>query len=139
MLQRDCGRIGLDVGVGAIRAALDQFRGVTGAFICATGGGVSVIDDYGHHPTESKRPGGGAGVRLRQSSCSLPTHRYTRTRDLIEEFTRHLAMPIRCSARYLCGERDAIEVGAEILAQRIGEMMARRRGVFGSFADAVGR
>ena len=47
--------VGLDVGVEAIRAALDQFRGVDRRFqLRGRAAGVSVIDDYGHHPTEIK-------------------------------------------------------------------------------------
>src|SRR5580658_1202719 len=45
--------VGLDVEVEAIRAALDQFRGVDRRFqLRGRAAGVSVIDDYGHHPTE---------------------------------------------------------------------------------------
>src|SRR6202040_1952791 len=47
--------IGLDVAVEAIRAGLDQFRGVDRRFqLRGRAAGVSVIDDYGHHPTEIK-------------------------------------------------------------------------------------
>src|SRR5271156_1375020 len=47
--------IGLDVEVEAIRAGLDQFRGVDRRFqLRGRVAGVSVIDDYGHHPTEIK-------------------------------------------------------------------------------------
>jgi len=45
--------VGLDVSVEAIRAGLDQFRGVDRRFqLRGRVAGVSVIDDYGHHPTE---------------------------------------------------------------------------------------
>jgi UDP-N-acetylmuramate--alanine ligase len=45
--------VGLDVTVDAIRSALDQFRGVDRRFqLKGRVAGVSVIDDYGHHPTE---------------------------------------------------------------------------------------
>ena len=47
--------IGLDVEVEAIRSGLDQFRGVDRRFqLRGRAAGVSVIDDYGHHPTEIK-------------------------------------------------------------------------------------
>ena len=47
--------IGLDVNVEAVRGALDQFRGVDRRFqLRGRVAGVSVIDDYGHHPTEIK-------------------------------------------------------------------------------------
>ena len=47
--------VGLDVGVEAIRTGLDQFRGVDRRFqLRGRVAGVSVVDDYGHHPTEIK-------------------------------------------------------------------------------------
>src|SRR5579871_6040750 len=47
--------VGLDISVDAIRTALDQFRGVDRRFqLRGRVAGISVIDDYGHHPTEIK-------------------------------------------------------------------------------------
>src|SRR5258708_6805620 len=75
--------VGLDVAVDAIRGGLDQFRGVDRRFqLRGRVGGVSVIDDYGHHPTEIKatlaaaRSGG-----FRKIHVVFQPHRYTRTRD----------------------------------------------------------
>src|SRR6202034_2202185 len=45
--------VGLDINVDAIRAALDEIRGGEQRFqLRVRAAGVSVIDDYGHHPTE---------------------------------------------------------------------------------------
>src|SRR6266702_42851 len=45
--------IGLDIQVGQIRAALETFHGVDRRFqLRGKVAGISVIDDYGHHPTE---------------------------------------------------------------------------------------
>src|SRR5205085_7858373 len=45
--------VGLDVDPAHIRIALENFRGVDRRFqLKATVGGVGIIDDYGHHPTE---------------------------------------------------------------------------------------
>src|SRR5215469_17695562 len=45
--------IGLDVDPQRVREALESFRGVDRRFqLKGTANGVSVIDDYGHHPTE---------------------------------------------------------------------------------------
>src|ERR1700677_38272 len=45
--------VGLDINVEQIRAALENFRGVDRRFqMRGQAAGVSVIDDYGHHPTE---------------------------------------------------------------------------------------
>src|SRR5260370_197374 len=43
----------LDIPAGQIRSALDDFRGVDRRFqFKGKSAGISVIDDYGHHPTE---------------------------------------------------------------------------------------
>src|SRR5207302_4205275 len=47
--------IGLDISVEHIHGALDSFRGVDRRFqLRGHAAGVTVIDDYGHHPTEIK-------------------------------------------------------------------------------------
>src|SRR6202167_2816806 len=81
--------VGLDVAVEAIRAGLDQFRGVDRRFqLRGRVAGVSVIDDYGHHPTEIKATLEAARqCDFRQGHVVFQPHRYTRTRDLIEDFT----------------------------------------------------
>jgi len=78
--------MGIDQGV--LRKALAEFRGVKRRFT-KTGEamGLTVIDDYGHHPVEI------AAVlkAARQASrgrvlAVVQPHRYTRLRDLFEEF-----------------------------------------------------
>src|SRR5207302_502412 len=80
--------VGLDIGVEAIRAGLDQFRGVDRRFhLRGRAAGVSVIDDYGHHPTEIKATLAAARqCGFRKVHVVFQPHRYTRTRDLIEDF-----------------------------------------------------
>jgi UDP-N-acetylmuramate--alanine ligase len=79
----------LEVGFGHIVEALDQFRGVGRRFETrGEVGGVRVIDDYGHHPTEvaatlqAARQLGGRVLVIFQP------HRYSRTAALREEFGR---------------------------------------------------
>src|SRR6266567_3760796 len=81
--------IGLDVPVEIIRTALENFRGVDRRFqLKGKVAGVSVIDDYGHHPTEIKATLAAAKqCGFRKIHVIFQPHRYTRTRDLIEEFT----------------------------------------------------
>src|SRR5580698_1758133 len=80
--------VGLDVGVEAIRGALDQFRGVERRFqLRGRAAGVSGIDDYGHHPTEIRATLAAAKTcGFRKIHVVFQPHRYTRTRDLMEEF-----------------------------------------------------
>ena len=77
--------VGLDVPADAIRTALDQFRGVHRRFqLRGRAAGVSVIDDYGHHPTEIKATLAAARqCGFRKIHVIFQPHRYTRTRDQI--------------------------------------------------------
>ena len=80
--------VGLDVAVEDIRKALDKFRGVDRHFqLRGKAGGVSVIDDYGHHPTEIRATLAAARqCGFRKIHVLFQPHRYTRTRDLMSEF-----------------------------------------------------
>ncbi len=80
--------IGLDVGVEELRGALDQFRGVDRRFqLKGHAAGVAVVDDYGHHPTEIKATLAAARqCGYQKIHVIFQPHRYTRTRDLLDEF-----------------------------------------------------
>jgi len=83
--------IALELGVAEekIRAGLEEFGGVNRRFT-KTGevGGITVIDDYGHHPVEiaavldAARTANPKGQIL----AVVQPHRYTRLRDLFDEF-----------------------------------------------------
>ena len=87
--------IGVQLGVSpeGIRAGLASFRGVDRRFqIKGTVRGVTVVDDYGHHPTEilaTLRAARDAGYT--RVHVLFQPHRYTRTRDLEPEFARAFA------------------------------------------------
>ncbi len=93
--------IGLEVGVApqAIADALAEFQGVGrrmqryGEVVLPAGGSFTLIDDYGHHPVEMKATiaavrGAFPGKRL---LLAFQPHRYTRTRDLFEDFVKVLS------------------------------------------------
>ncbi len=115
--------VGLDVSVEAIRAALDQFRGVDRRFqLRGRIAGVSVIDDYGHHPTEIKATLAAARqCGFRKVHVIFQPHRYTRTRDLMEEFTTAFADAdsLFLLDIYAASEKPIEGITGEILAQRI--------------------
>src|SRR5437660_7429197 len=82
--------VGLELGVTLphIDQALAGFKGVERRFqVLGEKGGVLVVDDYGHHPTEIKATlaaaKNGWGRRL---VVLFQPHRFTRTKDLLEEF-----------------------------------------------------
>ena len=80
--------VGLDIATDQIRASLEAFRGVDRRLqLRGKARGVSVIDDYGHHPTEIRATL--AAVRqygFKNIHVVFQPHRYTRTRDLMDEF-----------------------------------------------------
>ena len=83
--------VGIQLGIAPEQIAhgLDTFRGVDRRFqIKGVVRGVTVIDDYGHHPTEivaTLRAARDCGYN--RVHVLFQPHRYTRTRDLMEEFS----------------------------------------------------
>ena len=69
--------------------ALREFAGVQRRFtVRGEKGGVTVVDDYGHHPAEIKATLSGARASFpqRRIVCAFQAHRYSRTRDLLGDF-----------------------------------------------------
>jgi UDP-N-acetylmuramate--alanine ligase len=93
--------VGREVGVadGAIAKALSEFKGVGrrfqrfGEIAIARGGSFTLIDDYGHHPTEMAATLDAARRSFpgRRLVLAFQPHRYTRTRDLFEDFVKVLS------------------------------------------------
>ncbi len=78
----------MDIPEDVIRRALGSFEGVRRRFT-RTGdvGGITIIDDYGHHPVEIAAVLKTARTAARgQVIAVVQPHRYTRLRDLFEEF-----------------------------------------------------
>lgn len=87
--------IGTELGLSSaqIAAGLTSFRGVDRRFQHrGSAAGVAVVDDYGHHPTEVRatlaaaRECGYGHVHV-----LFQPHRYTRTRDLMDDFATAFA------------------------------------------------
>jgi UDP-N-acetylmuramate--alanine ligase len=114
---------GLDINVEQIRSALESFRGVDRRFqLRGKAAGVSVIDDYGHHPTEIRatlRAARQCGYR--RIHVVFQPHRYTRTRDLFEEFGTAFddADTLLVLEIYPAGEKPIEGVTGETLARHI--------------------
>ncbi len=80
--------VGLDIPPDRVREGLEKFSGVDRRFqLKGTASGVSVIDDYGHHPTEIRATLAAARqCGFKRVHVIFQPHRYTRTRDLLDEF-----------------------------------------------------
>ncbi len=133
--------IGLDISIEAISSALEQFRGVDRRFqLRGQAAGVSVIDDYGHHPTEIRATLAAAKqCGFKKIHVIFQPHRYTRTRDLMEEFTMAFADADSLFVLdiYAASEQPIDGVSGELLATRIREKSGKNVDYAGSFADAV--
>ena len=88
----------LDIPDAAIQRALAQFQGIDRRLqqlgeIEWPGGRALVIDDYGHHPTEiaATLEAARQGWPQRRLVLAFQPHRYTRTRDLLDDFGRALS------------------------------------------------
>ena len=133
--------VGLDVPVDAIRSALDQFRGVDRRFqLRGRAGGVSVIDDYGHHPTEIKATLSAARqCGFRKIHVIFQPHRFTRTRDLMDEFTTAFndADSLLVLDIYAASEKPIEGITGEVLAQKIKESSGKAVRYASSSAEAI--
>jgi UDP-N-acetylmuramate--alanine ligase len=133
--------VGLDIPADSIRTALDQFRGVDRRFqLRGRVAGVSVIDDYGHHPTEIKATLAAAKqCGYGKIHVIFQPHRYTRTRDLIEEFTDAFgdADSLFVLDIYAASEQPIEGITGEVLAQRIREKNLKNGRYVSSPAEAV--
>jgi UDP-N-acetylmuramate--alanine ligase len=125
--------IGVQLGVSpeGIAAGLASFRGVDRRFqIKGVVRGVTVVDDYGHHPTEimaTLRAARDAGYT--RVHVLFQPHRYTRTRDLEPEFARAFADAdtLRVLDIYAASEQPIPGVDAQGLVAAI-----RRTGTVGA-------
>ncbi|MCO5730297.1 UDP-N-acetylmuramate--L-alanine ligase [Rhizobium sp. SSA_523] len=113
----------LGISEEGIRKGLASFGGVKRRFtLTGTWNGVSVFDDYGHHPVEIK-----AVLKAARESCQgrviavHQPHRYSRLSSLFEDFVTCFndADSIILSPVYAAGEEPIDGISSEILASRI--------------------
>lgn len=119
----------LGIADAAIGKALLQFKGVArrfqnyGDIALPHGGSFTLIDDYGHHPAEiaatiSAARGAFPGRRL---LLAFQPHRYTRTRDLFEDFVAVLATAdvLLLTEVYAAGEQPIVVADSRSLARAL--------------------
>ena len=119
----------LGVSDAAIMDALAQFNGVGrrfqnyGDYPAKDGGNYTVIDDYGHHPVEmaatlSAAKGAYPGRRI---VLVFQPHRFTRTRDLFEDFVKVMgqADALLLAEVYSAGEAAIVAADGRALARAI--------------------
>jgi len=133
--------VGLDIPIEQIRSALEAFRGVDRRFqLIGQSRGISVIDDYGHHPTEIKATLAAARqCGFGKTHVIFQPHRYTRTRDLMAEFASAFADAdsLQVLDIYAASEKPIEGVTGQALAQAIAEKGGRNAHYANSFAAAA--
>ena len=104
---------------------------------------MSVMDDYGHHPTEIRATLAAARqCGFRKVHVIFQPHRYTRTRDLMDEFATAFgdADSLLILDIYAASEPPIEGITGESLARHIeedGERPARYVASFSEAADAA--
>ena len=114
--------LGLDVK--ACAPALRAFSGVGRRFeIIGSIDGITVVDDYAHHPTEIRATIEAARPGCRRLICIFQPHRYTRTAWFLDEFSRAFsdADLLLLHSVYSAGEVPIPGATSEVLADKIRE------------------
>ena len=115
----------LDVPFAKIASALAGFRGAERRFEQrGIVNGITVVDDYGHHPTEIAAVLSAARAgKPQRIVVAFQPHRYTRTRDLMNEFGIALAAAdeVVLTAIYAASEEPIPGVTIEALADAVNK------------------
>jgi UDP-N-acetylmuramate--alanine ligase len=131
----------LDVDPEVIRAGLARHTGVDRRFqIKGQVGGITVVDDYGHHPTEIR------ATLAAARQCNFPRvlaifqpHRYTRTHHLMDDFARSFnqADAVYLLDIYAASEKPIDGVTSQALADRMLAFGHKHVRYVGSIDEAV--
>ena len=147
-VQNACSAVAIarEIGVAdsATQAGLAGFAGVGRRFtrygeIAIEGGGTfSLVDDFGHHPVETEVTLAAARAAYpgRRLVLAFQPHRYTRTRDLFEDFVKVLGSVdvLLLAEVYAAGEAPIVAADGRSLAHAL-----RARGkVEPIFVEAIG-
>jgi UDP-N-acetylmuramate--alanine ligase len=116
----------LEVTFAAAKEALESFEGVQRRFTHRGDvGGVTIIDDYGHHPVEIRATLRGArrAYKGRRIVALFQPHRYSRTVALKDDFGRAFndADVVRVTDVYAAGEAPIEGASAESIAASLRE------------------
>ncbi len=131
----------LEVKPDTIREGLAAFSGVDRRFqVRGRERGVTVVDDYGHHPTEIRATLDGARqCGFGRVHVLFQPHRYTRTLHLMDDFARafHQADTVFVMDIYAASEKPIEGVTAEALAERLRQFGHRGAAYVGTMDRGV--
>ena len=142
------GALELEVSFEVAASAVADFMGIERRF--ETVGeidGIRIVDDYGHHPAEIRATLGAArSIHSGRTLVAFQPHRFTRTRDLWEEFSSAFndADLVFMTQIYSAGEDEIPDINAAQLVEAIRahghrgmSYVADLDGVLEAMADAV--
>ena len=114
----------LGVAPETIIDTLDKFTGTQRRFDIQgkTKGGVKVIDDYAHHPTEIRATLSAAkNIHHNKLWCLFQPHTYTRTKALFDEFVHQLRKPdvVVLAEIYAARERNTVGISSMDLQKQV--------------------
>jgi len=126
-----------------VRQTLASFRGARRRFeIKGEVGGITVVDDYAHHPTEIIATLKAARTRFgkRRIICVFQPHTYSRTKFLFKEFTTAFgdADEVVITDIYAAREKDTLGISAADLATAICHPIVRYIGDLTEAAESEG-
>jgi UDP-N-acetylmuramate--alanine ligase len=138
--------VGFELGIPfeKTQEALEAFQGVDRRFqVRGTTQGVTVVDDYGHHPTEIRATLEALRTRARgaRTVVLFQPHRFSRTELLWDDFCRafHQADLLLVTDIYPAGEDPIPGIHAEALAKAIAGRGHRQAFYAGDLASAARR
>jgi UDP-N-acetylmuramate--L-alanine ligase/UDP-N-acetylenolpyruvoylglucosamine reductase len=122
-----CVELGLDPG--EVARWLGEFAGTGRRFeVKGVADGVTVVDDYAHHPTEIAATIAAARQRYpgRRLVVLFQPHTYTRTRDFLDDFARSLSAADRAIVTeiYASRERDTLGMSGRYIVERMSGAQA---------------
>ncbi len=102
-------------------------------------GGVRLLDDYGHHPTEIAASLEVARASGRPVAALFQPHRYSRTRHFARQFAEALASADRVALLpvYAAGEDDPGDAGSERIARELADLTGEEPALLSDLAAAT--
>ncbi len=112
------------VSMETIQKALPSFTGTRRRFeYKGSLGGITIYDDYAHHPTEIRATLSSAKCGQKRTITVFQPHTYTRTKALLPEFAEALALSdvVVLAKIYAARETDTLGVSSQTLADEISK------------------
>lgn len=116
--------LGLDISI--IKEGLNAFTGTDRRFeLKGQIGGITIIDDYAHHPTEIKATLEAAKCRPHNRLiCVFQPHTYTRTKAFLDDFAEALSLAdlVILTDIYAAREKNTIGISSKDLKSKLDHL-----------------